>query len=66
MPPSRMGMGEQVEDGQVDGDVRHQADDWHPAGHLDCLVNLGADADGAAEASYGDLAGEHALEDFTQ
>ena len=58
------GDGEQVEDAEVEGDVGHEADEGHPAGHLDSLVDLGSDADGAGEGAHGDLTGEHALEDF--
>ena len=50
MPPSRMGMGSRLKMPRLTRDVGHQADDGHPAGHLDGLVDLGADADGAAES----------------
>src|SRR6185437_13300631 len=58
------GDGQKIEDAQIERDVGHQADEGHPAGHGDGLVNLLADSDGAAQAADGDLAREHALEDL--
>src|SRR5579871_328351 len=55
---------QKVEDAEVQADVGHQADEGHPAGHLNGLVDLGADADGAAQAADRDLTREHAAEDF--
>ena len=40
--------GQEVEDAEVKADVSHQTYERHPAGHGDCLVDLLADADGAA------------------
>lgn len=54
----------EIEDAQVDADVGHQADDGCPAWHVHRLVDLLTDADGAAQATNGDLACEHALNHF--
>ena len=57
------GDGEQVEDAQVEANEGHGADDRYPASHLEGLVNLDADADGARKRFDGDLPGEEAVED---
>ncbi len=58
------GDGKEIEDAEVERDEGHGADKGHPSGHLNGLVDLGADADGAGERFDGDLAGEHAVEDL--